>query len=295
MKKVEPVFITERPDLILVVGDVNSTLACALTASKLGIPVAHVEAGLRSFDRSMPEEINRVLTDAISDYLFVSEDSALINLTREGIPEHKAFFVGNTMIDTLLEHRKKAESISPLNSVHLESKSYGVVTLHRPHNVENRENLNSILDALAVVSRDIPLIFPVHPRTLNSINNFGLQGRLSEIREGVSSGIYMTEPLGYLNFLSLMTGAGLVFTDSGGIQEETTVLGIPCITLRDNTERPVTVTYGTNVLAGADKNKIIACAKERLNGYGKDSGIPELWDGKAAKRIVSVLIDKFSG
>ncbi len=295
MKKVEPVFITERPDLILVVGDVNSTLACAITASKLGIPVAHVEAGLRSFDRTMPEEINRVLTDAISDCLFVSEDSGIDNLKNEGMPEEKIFFVGNTMIDTLLEHRKKAESISPLGTVHIKNISYGVVTLHRPNNVENRENLKNIIEALAIVSRGMPLIFPVHPRTVKKIDEFGLRGMLSEIRGNVSSGIYMTEPLGYLNFLGLMAGAGLVFTDSGGIQEETTVLGIPCITLRDNTERPVTITYGTNVLAGADKNKIIACAKERLNGYGKDSGIPELWDGKAAKRIVSVLIDKFSG
>jgi UDP-N-acetylglucosamine 2-epimerase (non-hydrolysing) len=294
MKRIEPIFVKEAPDLVLVVGDVNSTLACALTASKMGIPVAHVEAGLRSFDRSMPEEINRILTDAISTYLFVTEHSGLVNLINEGIPKEKIFFVGNTMIDTLLKHKKRAEMISPLNGVNIKGRSYGVLTLHRPSNVENRENMKNIFEALTDISHDIPIIFPVHPRTLKQIETFGLSGLLSEITSEIKTGIYMIEPLGYLQFLSLMIGAKIVFTDSGGIQEETTVLGIPCITLRENTERPITLTSGTNILVGANKDRILRAAKEGLNGFESDKQIPVFWDGKAAKRIVKILVNELT-
>lgn len=294
MKRVEPVFVSERPSLVLVVGDVNSTIACALTAAKLGIAVAHVEAGLRSFDRSMPEEINRVLTDAISDCLFVSEESGITNLINEGISAEKIYFVGNTMIDSLLQHRSAAEGISPMNGRTLTRHKYGVLTLHRPNNVDNENNLRNIIEALAQVAADMPVIFPAHPRTLNKIRQFRLDHLLKNIAGDITTGIYISEPLGYLQFLGLMSGAGIVFTDSGGIQEETTVLGIPCITLRENTERPVTLSAGTNVLVGADKNKIIIEAGRRLNGLRSSAQIPQLWDGRAAERIVKVLADKLS-
>jgi len=301
MKRVEPILIKENPDTVLVVGDVNSTLACALTACKLGIPVAHVEAGLRSFDRSMPEEINRVLTDAIADYLFTTEESAVINLKREGISDEKIFFVGNTMIDTLLKYKNKAE-VTPvlLNGIDIKKQSYGVLTLHRPSNVENKKNLKNILYALKEISKKIPIIFPVHPRTLRQIEKIGLTGFFSDITSGVntgrkkaptalSNGVYTIEPLGYLQFLSLMIGARIVFTDSGGMQEETTILGVPCITLRDNTERPITVSIGTNIVTGTDRDKIVQEAEKRLDGFKNSGQIPHLWDGKAAKRIVKVL------
>ena len=295
MKRAEAVFIKEKPDLVLVVGDVNSTLACALTASKLGIRVAHVEAGLRSFDRSMPEEINRILTDAISDYLFVSEESGVVNLRNEGITKEKIFFVGNTMIDTLLQHKAKARVISPLNGIYLKHQPYAVLTLHRPNNVDNKNNLKNILETLREISFEMPIMFPVHPRTLEQIKNFGFENLLSDIIGGIKAGIYRVEPLGYLKFLNLMMNAKMVFTDSGGIQEETTVLGIPCITLRENTERPVTLTSGTNVLVGIDRDKIIRETRKRLNGFESDKQIPKFWDGKAAKRIVKILIKQLSG
>ena len=295
MKRAEAVFIKEKPDLILVVGDVNSTLACALTASKLGIRVAHVEAGLRSFDRSMPEEINRILTDAISDYLFVSEESGVVNLRKEGITKEKIFFVGNTMIDTLLQHKAKARVISPLNGIYLKRQPYAVLTLHRPNNVDNKNNLKNILETLREISFDMPIMFPVHPRTLEQIKKFGFENLLSDIIGGIKAGIYRVEPLGYLKFLNLMMNAKMVFTDSGGIQEETTVLGIPCITLRENTERPVTLTSGTNVLVGINRDKIIRETRKRLNGFESDKQTPKFWDGKAAKRIVKILIKQLSG
>jgi len=295
MKKVERVFVKEKPDLVVVVGDVNSTLACALTASKLMIPVAHVEAGLRSFDRSMPEEINRVLTDAISEYLFVTEESGIKNLLREGISKDKIFFVGNTMIDTLLKYKKKAKYTSPLDGIPLNHIPYAVLTLHRPNNIEDKKRLECILKALKTVSKEIPIIFPAHPRTLKQLRRFGMTGFLTEVNSSITSGIYLVKPLGYLQFLNLMMKSRLVFTDSGGIQEETTVLGIPCLTLRENTERPVTITYGTNVLVGADRERIVNEARKRLNGMVKKQCIPELWDGRAAERIVSILQEKLIG
>lgn len=296
MKRVEGIFIKEKPSLVLVVGDVNSTLACAITASKLHIPVAHVEAGLRSFDRRMPEEINRVLTDAVSDYLFITEESAKINLRREGIAKEKIFFVGNTMIDTLLKFRGKAQAMPVMiNGVNIKGYPYSILTMHRPSNIENKSNLRSILEALKEISKNIPIIFPVHPRTMRQIENAGLLSYFYEPDSGVNNGIHAVKPMGYLEFLSLMTGAKLVFTDSGGIQEETTVLNIPCITLRENTERPATVSEGSNVLAGADKEKIIHEAEKNLNGSKKCGQVPRFWDGKAAERIVKVLQSSLAG
>lgn len=304
MKRVEDIFLDEKPSLVMVVGDVNSTLACALTASKLGIPVAHVEAGLRSFDRSMPEEINRVLTDVLADYLFITEDSAAVNLEREGIKQEKIFFVGNTMIDTLIKFKEKAGKIPVLiNGIDVKKQSYGVLTMHRPCNVENERNLKNILKALKEISINIPIVFPAHPRTLKQIKHLGLipptppliRGGRRGFLNQITSGIHMIEPLGYLEFLSLMTGSKIVFTDSGGIQEETTVLNIPCITLRDNTERPVTVSIGSNVLVGADRGKIVHEAEKSLNGSKKSRQVPRFWDGKAAKRIVKVLGNQLAG
>ena len=294
MRRAEPIFWENKPDLVLVVGDVNSTLACALTASKMGIRVAHVEAGLRSFDRSMPEEINRVLTDAIADYLFVSEQSGMRNLRNEGIQDKKIFFVGNTMIDTLIKHRAKAEKITPIKNKFIKSRLYGVLTLHRPNNVESEQTLRNILEALKIISEDIPIIFPVHPRTLKQIKTFRLINLLSDGKEEINRGINMIPPIGYLKFLSLMVGARIVFTDSGGIQEETTFLGIPCITLRENTERPVTLISGTNMLAGVEKNMIIEYARKALNGYQVKRRKPKLWDGRAAERIVKILAEKLN-
>lgn len=296
MKRVEGIFIKEKPSLVLVVGDVNSTLACAITASKLHIPVAHVEAGLRSFDRRMPEEINRVLTDAVSDYLFITEKSAKVNLRKEGIAQKKIFFVGNTMIDTLLKFREKAQAMPVMiNGVNIKGCPYSILTMHRPSNIENKSNLRSILEALKKISINIPIIFPVHPRTMKQIKNEGLLSYFSKPDSGVKNGIHAVKPMGYLEFLSLMTGAKLVFTDSGGIQEETTVLNIPCITLRENTERPATVSEGSNVLAGTDKGKIIYEAEKNLNGSKKCGHVPRFWDGKAAERIVKVLAKQLGG
>jgi UDP-N-acetylglucosamine 2-epimerase (non-hydrolysing) len=293
IKRSEAVFKSEKPDIVLVVGDVNSTLAGALTATKMGIPVAHVEAGLRSFDRSMPEEVNRLMTDSIAEYLFVTEESGVRNLRNEGIPSKKIYFVGNTMIDTLLKYKEKALRIKPLNKNLDPYQKYCILTLHRPNNIENKKNLKNILHAIKIISKDIAVVFPAHPRTLNKIIKFGLRKEFLEVKEKINKGIYVVEPLGYLQFLSLMTRAKLVFTDSGGIQEETTVLGIPCITLRENTERPVTVKYGTNVLTGADSERILHEAYKRLNGNLIRHKIPKYWDGKAAERIVKILIKSY--
>lgn len=300
MRRFEPVLEKEKPDLVLVVGDVNSTIACALTAVKLGIPVAHVEAGLRSFDRRMPEEVNRVLTDAISHYLFVTERSAIGNLKREGIPEERIYFVGNVMIDTLLHHREKAKGSPILKNLHLLEKTdstadcaipYGVLTLHRPSNVDHRETFQGILESLAALSKELPILFPCHPRTKRRIEEFGFNHLIHAGRRDRKdhSGVFLLEPLGYLDFLRLMTMARIVFTDSGGIQEETTILEIPCITLRENTERPVTLTQGTNHLTGTRPTAILSAARECLQNCRPASQLPELWDGKAAKRIVQTL------
>jgi UDP-N-acetylglucosamine 2-epimerase (non-hydrolysing) len=278
--------VTElKPDMVLVVGDVNSTIACGLVAVKLGIKLAHVEAGLRSFDRTMPEEINRVLTDQISDLLFTTERSAQDNLEREGIDPAKIHFVGNVMIDTLLKHRERAEQSTILDQLHLHSKKFGLITLHRPSNVDVRENFAEIFAALIEIQRELPLVFPMHPRTRKQMQAFQLEALLAE-----ASNLVITEPLGYLDFLKLTSHARLVVTDSGGIQEETTVVHVPCITVRENTERPVTVTSGTNVVVGVSRQRILEESRRILHGDWKNGRVPELWDGKAARRIVERLI-----
>ena len=287
MKKIEPVLLAERPDMVVVVGDVNSTIACALVASKLHIKIAHVEAGLRSYDRRMPEEINRVLTDAISDYLFTTDRLAEDNLSNEGIAREKVYFVGNVMIDSLLKNREKAGRSNILDELFGGASDYAVLTLHRPSNVDHKDNLEKILTVLGEISRDIPIIFPVHPRTRQKIHDFGLDNLFAS--STVETGLRLIDPLGYLDFMHLMSEARFVLTDSGGIQEETTVLGIPCITMRESTERPITVTEGTNVVVGTDEQKILNECQKILNGEGKHGNIPELWDGGAAKRIVDII------
>jgi UDP-N-acetylglucosamine 2-epimerase (non-hydrolysing) len=312
MKRFEPVLLKEQPNVVLVVGDVNSTIACSLVTSKISYSpsvqsggwsrplIAHVEAGLRSFDRSMPEEINRILTDALSDLLFITEKSAEKNLLKEGVSKEKIHLVGNTMVDTLLRHQDKAKKSKVLHRLGLkvdpqESRinPYAVLTLHRPSNVDSPGALREILDALSVISKEIPVFFPIHPRTLNRIQEFGftsyfnfLQGNLQPTTS--HSGIYGLEPLGYLDFLCLMSNARLVLTDSGGIQEETTVLGVPCVTLRENTERPVTMTHGTNILAGTSKEAIVHQALNQLRHPG-GARKPKFWDGRAGERIIKIL------
>ncbi len=279
MLALEGEFEQNRPGLVLVVGDVNSTMAAALVAAKLEIPIAHVEAGLRSFDRSMPEEINRVVTDVLADWLFVSEPSGVRNLVAEGIPERKIHLVGNVMIDTLLRFRGKAAGSDILNRLGIATGKYAVVTLHRPSNVDDPARLGSLLDMLCALSRRIPVVFPVHPRTRQRIPAEGF----SESR------LILTAPLSYLDFLRLMSEARLVLTDSGGIQEETTILHVPCLTLRENTERPITLERGTNKLVGTDPACILPVALAALEDKSEQGAIPDLWDGKAAARILDVL------
>ncbi len=281
----EKVFLKEKPDLVVVVGDVNSTLAAALTAAKCKIKVAHVESGLRSFDRTMPEELNRILTDRISDFLFTTEESANRNLANEGIDKNKVFFVGNVMIDSLLSHREKAKKSKILSKLNIKRSEYAVLTLHRPSNVDNKKSLEQVIDILDKIQQKIKVVFPIHPRTLKNINKFKLDEQLKNQKN-----LIITEPLGYLDFLALMSNSRFVLTDSGGIQEETTVLGVPCITMRKSTERPVTVEQGTNVLVSTDKSKIIESAHKLINGYNPKGRIPKLWDGKAAQRIVNILL-----
>ena len=291
MRQFEPELDAHRPDLVLVVGDVNSTIACALVAVKKGIPVVHVEAGLRSYDRDMPEEINRVLTDQISELLLITEKKAEANLVREGIDPKRIHFVGNVMIDTLFANKERvvppkdvlAELTNPEIFLKAES-GYGLVTLHRPSNVDDPAVLARLLATLAEISQRMPLIFPVHPRTRRQIDAANLAGLLDSER------IALLPPLGYLELLGLMTPAQLVLTDSGGIQEETTALGVPCITLRENTERPITVEEGTNTIVGADPEKIKACFEQIVTTGGKRGQVPELWDGKAAERVADVLL-----
>ena len=288
MVEFEKVCLKEMPDLVMVVGDVNSTMACAITAKKLGIRVGHVEAGLRSRDMTMPEEINRLCTDVLCDYLFTTDRFADENLRAEGVPREKIFFVGNVMIDTLMKHRAMATDLGLVNDLGLAPKGYATVTLHRPSNVDEKSTLQEILDALARIGEEIPIIFPIHPRTRKMVKSFGLEHYFengSRIR-----GIRCPEPLGYLDCLHLNMNAMMVFTDSGGIQEETTVLGVPCITLRENTERPITCEEGTNVIVGNKKENILAAARKVLDGNAQVGGIPEKWDGKAAERIVDVLL-----
>lgn len=279
MKRLEPVVIAERADGVIVVGDVNSTLAAALVAAKLRVPVFHVEAGLRSFDRSMPEEINRVLTDAISDVLLVTEERGQRNLLNEGIPEYRIHLVGNLMIDSLHQSLASARRSDILRRLGISGQRFGLVTLHRPSNVDDTELLDEILGALAEISETVPLFFPVHPRT---------RATLDRMNPGQSGRITFLEPLGYIDFLSMMSNSSVVFTDSGGIQEETTALGIPCLTLRENTERPVTVEQGTNTLAGVRRSTILAAWNE-MQEHPKTGRIPPLWDGAAATRCLTVL------
>lgn len=287
MVRLEPLFKELRPDLVLVVGDVNSTLAAALVASKLGILLAHVEAGLRSFDRSMPEEVNRIVTDALSDLLFTTERGAMENLRREGIAEEKVHFVGNVMIDTLLRHRERAEELDVPGSFGVPPGAYAVVTLHRPSNVDTPEALAGMVDVVAGVAERLPVVFPVHPRTRSRLADAGLLARLE-----AEPAVRLTEPLGYLEFLGLLAGARIVLTDSGGVQEETTILGVPCLTLRENTERPVTITHGTNRLVGTDPARILAAVDETLAAPRPEGRRPELWDGRAAERIVDTLVSR---
>jgi len=284
MTEFEPVVLEHKPDWVLVVGDVNSTIACALVCAKLGIKVAHVEAGLRSRDRAMPEEINRILTDAISDVLFTTSQDADENLRQEGIPAERVKFVGNVMIDSLLDHLKVAERSTVRENLAIEADGYGVLTLHRPSNVDEKEVFSGILDALLTIAERLPIIFPVHPRTRAKIGEFGFGDAIAE------SKIRLIDPLGYHDFMRLYSGARLVLTDSGGLQEETSVLGIPCLTLRENTERPVTIELGTNVLVGTHTAKIREAAAAILNDNirAKSGSIP-LWDGKAAGRICDEL------
>jgi len=340
MKRFEPVCLTEKPTHVLVVGDVNSTIACALVAAKLGIKVIHVEAGLRSFDRTMPEEINRVLTDSISDLLFTTEESANENLMREGIPEEKVYFVGNVMIDTLIKHRERAAQSDILNRLGLavvplggatsptDGKAaknpispYAVLTLHRPSNVDSETIFRNIIEALKTVACELPIVFPIHPRTVSRIRDFALEaffewsplyqmgsnatggGTGAGVTSKTGKGIHVVPPLGYLDFLHLISNARLVFTDSGGIQEESTILNVPCITMRENTERPVTVSSGTNMIAGTTGEKILNLAfssmkdfdsvpaSEASTGKAKHNA-PPLWDGQSADRIVRILVQQ---
>jgi UDP-N-acetylglucosamine 2-epimerase (non-hydrolysing) len=280
MKRFEPVVLEQRPDLVLVVGDVNSTVACALTAVKLGVPVAHVEAGLRSFDRTMPEEINRLLTDSISNWLFVSERSGVENLRREGVDPGRVFFVGNVMIDSLLACRDRSERSRILQDLGFAPRAYAVLTLHRPANVDEPAVFEGLMGAVARLQENLPLVFPVHPRTRHV---------LAARRLDALPNLRLTDALGYLDFVKLMANARLVLTDSGGIQEETTVLGVPCLTLRNNTERPATVEEGTNRLVGLDPERVVAAASAVLDAPVRGGRVPELWDGNAAGRILDIL------
>ena len=313
MEGFESVVLSESPNVVIVVGDVNSTVACALvtkkticrgdTGGKGFIPkLAHVEAGLRSFDRTMPEEVNRIVTDSISDYLFTTEESANINLEREGVSSDRVHFVGNVMIDTLLRHRSKAKESVILNDLQLldkaQIKPYAILTLHRPANVDDPRVFSTMVESFLAVSQHMPIIFPAHPRTLKQIQEADLGDYFvdhctngpepwdSRVR------IRLVPPLGYLDFLQLMSHAKVVLTDSGGVQEETTILGVPCITLRENTERPVTLEHGTNVLVGADSEKIIREFSRVLNGARQPAPPPHFWDGHAARRIVRTLVEE---
>jgi UDP-N-acetylglucosamine 2-epimerase (non-hydrolysing) len=285
MTAFEDTVLDHRPDAVLVVGDVNSTIACGLVAVKLGAKLVHVEAGLRSFDRSMPEEINRLLTDAISDLLFCTEKSGVDNLLREGVPEEKIFLVGNVMIDTLLKNKSKAEESGILGKLGVEANGYAVLTMHRPSTVDDRKTLGNTLEALEVIQRDVPVLFPVHPRTRKNLDGSVLGERLNGL-----PGLRLLTPLGYLDFLKLMMTARIVLTDSGGIQEETTILGIPCLTLRENTERPITTEIGSSQLVGTDPERILSAYRSVTSGKWRSSKIPPLWDGRAAERIVEILV-----
>jgi len=287
MQAFEPILLKEKPDWVLVVGDVNSTLACALVGAKLGIRVAHVEAGLRSRDRTMPEEINRLLTDQIADLLLTPSRDGDANLLAEGVPEERIRFVGNVMIDSLLGNLERARKSSTLADLNLSGKEYALLTLHRPSNVDQKDDFEGILDSLTEIARHVPIVFPAHPRTRKMIDELGLSEKVEK------ADLRVIEPVGYLGFVQLLEHARLVLTDSGGIQEETTVLGVPCITLRENTERPITVEVGTNIIAGTNPSRIVEAARQALENSTAKSPIriPELWDGHTAERILDALIE----
>lgn len=290
MQKTEQIFLlSPRADLIIVVGDVNSTLACALTAVKLHIPVAHIEAGLRSFKWEMPEEINRVLTDRLSDYLFTTEKDAEDNLVKEGISKDRIYFVGNTMIDTLIKHKKESDKSTILEELKLKPQEYILLTLHRQELVSNEKNLKFVIDTLNKIQKKIKIIWPLHPRTNKNLKKFKLLDQLKSM-----SNIKIIKSQSYLDFLRLMSQSKCVLTDSGGVQEETTVLGVDCLTLRGETERPITVTLGTNTVVDSDKEKIFAELDKILSGKGKSKNakIPPLWDGKSAERIIKIILRK---
>ena len=284
MVAVEKYLMENRPDWVLVVGDVNSTLAVSLAASKLHIPVAHVEAGLRSFDRGMPEEINRILTDRISDLLFVTEESGLENLKQEGVDPTRIHFVGNVMIDSLVEHLARHQDESIWAEFGVAPRQYALMTLHRPSNVDNPDILRQILDALTVLQQETPILFPIHPRTRKMLTQFGFDPVVAAM-----PGLKLTDPLGYLAFLRLMSQARFVLTDSGGVQEETTFLDIPCLTLRESTERPITVTLGSNRLVPLTTADIITHARQALGGGLARRSVPPLWDGQTSGRIINIL------
>jgi len=283
MLRLEPVLAASRPDIVLVVGDVNSTLAGALTAAKMGLRLAHVEAGLRSFDWTMPEEINRVLTDAVSDFLFTTERAANDNLAREGVRPEQIHFVGNVMIDTLFRYREQARESSILKSLGVEPRGYSLLTLHRPSNVDSEQTLRPLLDVVSRIQSETAVVFPVHPRTRRQLRVNGHMPAMANLR--------LVDPLPYLDFVQLMANASCVLTDSGGIQEETTALGIPCLTLRRNTERPITASRGTNRVVGVDPEAIYDHWRRAVNGQWPAGELPELWDGKAAQRIVRILME----
>ncbi len=287
MTEFERVCLDMKPDFVMVAGDVNSTIGCSLTAIKLGIATAHIEAGLRSFDRTMPEEINRIATDAICDWLFVTEQSGMDNLLATGSPAERVKFVGNTMIDSMHYAMPKAKASTILRELSLESKKYCLVTLHRPSNVDEPEQLRFLLETLADLSKHRKIVFPLHPRTRKNIERFGLQS-LTE----AAPGLLTIEPQGYVSFLALMRSADFILTDSGGIQEETTALGVPCLTLRDTTERPVTCELGTNILIPPTSENIRSAIDTTLNGERKAGHIPPLWDGNAAERIVEIIVNQ---
>lgn len=281
MLEFEKILLSEKPDLIIVYGDVNSTMACSIVSAKLRIKIAHVEAGLRSFDNSMPEEINRIITDRISDYLFVTEKSGLENLRNEGVDENKIFFVGNVMIDSLITFLEQANQSEILDHLNLDNKKYILITMHRPSNVDSPEFMQEFFDLLNDISTDYKIVFPMHPRTKNNLDKFKIK---------VQENVIITEPIGYIDFLKLIKDSKLIITDSGGIQEESTYLGVQCITVRNNTERPITVEIGTNTLAGTNLDEVGRIVKQRLNGTIKIGNIPQLWDGKSAERICKILV-----